>query len=104
MAAVNTNKIVVKLDSDLEDIIPGYLENRRKDLIVLRQAKLDGDFDVPRILGHRMKGSGAGYGFEEITGFGREIENGAKENNWGPIEGAMTAMEDYLDRLDMVFE
>lgn len=30
---VSKDQIVVKIDSDLKDLIPGYLQNRRNDIV-----------------------------------------------------------------------
>jgi hypothetical protein len=33
---VSKDQIVVKIDSDLKDLIPGYLQNRRNDIVNTR--------------------------------------------------------------------
>jgi DNA-binding NarL/FixJ family response regulator len=58
---------VVKIDRDLEDLIPGYLEKRLADVTSIREAAGKNDFEMIRVLGHTMKGSGGGYGFDRIT-------------------------------------
>ncbi|MDH3257475.1 MAG: hypothetical protein OEM27_07640, partial [Nitrospinota bacterium] len=58
-----SEKIRVRIDRDLQDLIPEYLKNRGKDLLAYRQALEEGDFDSIAVLGHSMKGSGGGYGF-----------------------------------------
>ena len=60
-------RIVVRIDKDLEDLIPGYIKNRHNDIESMHTALESGDFENIRILGHSMKGSGGGYGFDEIT-------------------------------------
>jgi PAS domain S-box-containing protein len=53
---------------------PKYLERRRAELEVLRQALDRGDFESIRRMGHDLKGTGKGYGFPEISGVGAELE------------------------------
>jgi hypothetical protein len=59
--------IIVYLDPELEDIVPGFLDNRRKDLQILTACTENGQLDMIRLLGHRMKGDGGGYGFKAIS-------------------------------------
>jgi len=43
----------------MEDIVPGYLEKRRAEIDTYRQALAGGDFDSIRMMGHKLKGTGA---------------------------------------------
>jgi HPt (histidine-containing phosphotransfer) domain-containing protein len=97
------NKILVQIDLDLEDIIPGYLENRRKDIIGLRKSVLENDYQNLRILGHRMKGSGAGYGFDQITEIGYKIEMAARSEDGQTILDATMELERYLDNVEITY-
>jgi HPt (histidine-containing phosphotransfer) domain-containing protein len=69
------DKILLKIDRDIEELIPGYLKNRRVDIDRISTAVDQGDFDTARILGHAMKGNGKSYGFEEISRIGLAIES-----------------------------
>jgi len=80
-----SGKWTVTVDEDLQDLIPGYLENRRKDAEELQKALARSDFEVIRVLGHKMKGSGGGYGFDEISEIGRALEDAAKQSQAGKI-------------------
>lgn len=100
---MSAERIPVTIDRDLEDIVPGYLENRRKELPELQNALDRGDFDTLRILGHRMKGSGAGYGFDRVTEIGRHIEEAAK-NQVGPIiQTQIEELSSYLERVEVTY-
>ncbi|MCC2667778.1 MAG: putative cytosolic protein, partial [Armatimonadetes bacterium] len=65
---------VVYADPDISDLIPGFLQNRRRDVDALRQALERQDFAALAMMGHTMKGAGAGYGFERITEIGGDLE------------------------------
>ena len=97
-------KITVRIDRDLEEIAPGYLENRRKDLLLLPQALERQDYDGLKVLGHRMKGSGAGYGFDGITDIGRSVEDAAKKQNPEGVKSAIAELATYLERVVVVYE
>ncbi|MCX5825837.1 MAG: hypothetical protein NTY86_20730 [Deltaproteobacteria bacterium] len=67
------------VDPDLADLIPGYLANRKKDIAAIHAALEKKALYTVRMLGHNMKGSGVGYGFETITDIGMMMEKAAKE-------------------------
>lgn len=96
-------KIVVHIDEDLAEIAPGYLENRIKDLEELPRALAEGNFQTLRVLGHRMKGSGAGYGFDGISEIGRAIEDAAKVEDGVGVERGIADLAAYLQRLEVVY-
>ncbi len=66
-----TQKVIVEVDADLADLVPNFLANRQKDLQQIAAALERADNDALRIIGHNMKGVGGGYGFSDITEFGK---------------------------------
>ena len=50
-----------------------------------------------------MKGSGGGYGFDEITDIGFKIETAAKEKNAGEILRQVHDLSDYLEKVEVVY-
>lgn len=97
-------KIVVQVDADLEDLIPGYLQNRRQDVDPILEAVDKQDFETIRVLGHTMKGTGGGYGFDAITEIGRDLETAAKEANVLAIRQKAAALLAYLQAVEVVFQ
>ena len=97
-------KIIVHGDAELEDLIPGFLENRRKDVKTLEMAMGKGDYETIRILGHSMKGSGGGYGFDIITDIGRSLEEAAKVMNPDEILRCVNELSYYLERVEVAYE
>jgi HPt (histidine-containing phosphotransfer) domain-containing protein len=97
-------KTVVKVDEDLQDLIPGYLENRFKDIAAIQEHLAQGDYEAIRSIGHKMKGSGGGYGFDEITNIGRAMEEAAKIGNREEINTQAEALKSYLDRIEIVYQ
>jgi len=94
--------IVVKVDEDLFDLVPGYLKNRRQDIENMRARLAEGDFESVQSKGHSMKGSGGGYGFAEITEIGGLIEKAAKEKNGVAVGELIIRLEDYLCNIEVV--
>ncbi|HZC67063.1 MAG TPA: Hpt domain-containing protein [Nitrospirales bacterium] len=67
-------KILVRVDPEIAELIPGFLANRRKDVTAMLDAVQRSDFETVRLLGHSMKGAGGGYGFDAITVIGGALE------------------------------
>ncbi len=99
-----SEEIVVVVDSDLEDLTPGFLENRQNDIVeITRLVEVD-DFSEVQRLGHSMKGSGGGYGFEEISNIGSEIEEAAKTSDKETVLVMTEKLENYLSCVKVVYE
>jgi HPt (histidine-containing phosphotransfer) domain-containing protein len=84
------------------ELAPWYFEKRRTDLVALVVALQAGDYDAIRIRGHDMKGSGAGYGLDAIAKIGAALEAAAKKESDGPIGMQISALGDYLERVEVV--
>ena len=99
-----SKKIRVRIDSELQDLIPGYLENRGKDLLVYQQALEKDNFDAIAVLGHSMKGSGGGYGFNDLSSIGRAIEKAAKNRDKESVRQSIIDLTDFLKKLEVVYD
>ena len=99
----STDQITVRIDADLQDIVPIFLANRQKDLQALHSALAKHDFDAIRVLGHRMKGDGGGYGFERITEIGGVMELAASRRDHSAIERHTVELEDFLTRVKVIY-
>jgi HPt (histidine-containing phosphotransfer) domain-containing protein len=103
MASENENHKVI-VAKDLEDLIPVFMGNRHKEVESLRVALAASDFAQLRHLGHRMKGVGNSYGFERVSLFGKQIEDGARTEDRAAIESCIAAYRDYLARVEICYE
>jgi HPt (histidine-containing phosphotransfer) domain-containing protein len=98
-----TDQVTVWIDRDLEDLVPNFLANRRKDLQTIRQSLATRDFESIRMLSHRMKGDGGGYGFDRITEIGGGMELAASRGDLTAIEQCIRELEDFLGRVTIVY-
>ena len=96
--------ITVTVAKDLEDLVPTFMKNRAKELKTLRAALAAGDMEQLRQLGHRMKGVGTSYGFEQVSVLGKQIEDGAKSRDLPDLEASIVEYTDYLARVKIVYE
>jgi HPt (histidine-containing phosphotransfer) domain-containing protein len=100
----NDKKIIIQVDSDLEDLIPGFLDNRQRDITTIFDALRRNDYDSIAKTGHTMKGVGGGYGFDAITDIGGSIEQAAKQKDPVKIKHCLSKLSNYLQRIEIVFE
>ena len=101
---MSENNIIVHIDIDLEDLIPGFLDNRQKDIQKLEQALENQDFETLRSIGHNLKGVGGGYGFHDMTIFGAAIEESAKENKLDIVNENVKKLSHYLSSIEIIYE
>ena len=95
---------VVVIDADLEPLIPGYMERRNEDIAALATALKDGDFSAIQGIGHNLKGSGAGYGFDDISTFGGSLEQAGKDADKDSAKSAFESLRDYLEQIELRYE
>ena len=96
-----SERIIVRVDPALKALIPRYLENRRADVDDSRRALERDDYETIRVIGHRMKGNGAGYGFDRLSELGAVLERAAVSRNAEAILACVADVADYLDRVEV---
>jgi PAS domain S-box-containing protein len=103
-AAEPSEKITVHVDADLEDLIPEFMKNRRKDILALSEAIEAKDFEAIRVIGHTLKGVGGGYGFHFLTDMGLSLETAAREENGAGIERLIEELSNVIQSVEVVYE
>lgn len=83
----------------ITDRIPAYLDGRRADLEALHRALQENDLAGIQDIAHKMKGTGASYGFGEITEIGSRMEAAVKAANRAEIEACIAALHDWLNSI-----
>ncbi len=99
-----SEKITVKVDIDLEDLIPGFMQRRREDVKSLKASLSAGELDKIRITGHSMKGTGGGYGFDDLSQMGAELEKAALAGDADEISALVDRLERYLENVIIEYE
>jgi len=102
-AAGDEGPIVVHIDQDLSDLVPGFLSRKREDARAVLAAAEHHDPEAIARLGHKMKGEGGSYGLEAITDIGRELEQAGKDNNFDKARRLGGDLLNFLDRLEIVY-
>ena len=94
--------LTVEIDPDLEDLIPVFMSRRRYDLVLLHRHLEIGDFEAIRALGHTLKGTAAGYGFEILSQIGARIEDAANRGDPTGVTKCADEMKTHLDTVRLV--
>ena len=76
----------VQIDKDIEELIPGYLEGREKELRELKDLASSESFNEVSIVGHKLKGNAGSYGFDQMSEIGKELEDGGNAKDIEQID------------------
>ena len=99
-SVVRLGREVLSRDPDpapaFESLRTEYLENRVHELAVLAAALRRADFAALKTAAHNLKGTGAAYGFAELTELGRALEAAAQEGDALRAEVLLSKTEFYL--------
>lgn len=93
----------VLIDRQFEELMPAFMENRRKDLHALRVALQSDDLEGLRLLGDRIKSVGGSYGFVRVAALGRLIEDSAKKANRAALHTLVEQYAQYLGAVEIRF-
>ncbi len=94
---------VIEVSAELKEIVPGFLANKRRDLLLLRAALEGGDYAGLQRLGHALKGEGGSYGFDTISELGAGLEQAARQNDARALEELIASLSRYLDGVSVVY-
>ena len=97
------NGITLYIDQGLEEIVPGFLENRRRDAQTLETALQESNLAQIQLIGHRMRGDGGGYGFDAISELGAGLEQAAAREDRDAIRRHTAKLIDFLVRVNVVY-
>ena len=93
----------VRVDGRLKEILPGYLERQREAARGLPASLEGGDYESIGVFGHRLKGSGSGYGLDRLSQIGAALEEAALARDDARIREESRRLEDFLARLSIVY-
>jgi HPt (histidine-containing phosphotransfer) domain-containing protein len=94
----------VTLARDFQDLIPEFIENRRRELEELRGALAASRYERLSELGHRMRGIGTSYGFDRVSILGGQIEDQARIADREGLAACIAEYAEYLERVKVVYE
>ena len=95
---------VVYIDPILRELIPGFLQNRWREIDEMKYLIENSQYKQIEIYGHSMKGYGAGYGFTDISHIGKCLEEAASNENRDEIVRLLHKLSTYLDEADIRYK
>lgn len=95
------DRIVVRIDPELMEIIPDFFAFRYKDITTIVSLVERGDFTAIKTIGHNLKGAGGGFGFDAISDIGKKIEQAAENSSAIDINSCVAELADYLRRVEV---
>ena len=94
---------VIRADPYMAQHIPRFLENRRAEMVTVREAARIGDLAVVKAFGHKLKGSGGTFGFDELSVLGERLEQAAHESNRIELLRIVDEIVWYVDHVQVVY-
>lgn len=93
--------IRIRIDADLFEIIPAYLDTLNRSTADMKKALAHGDHGVIMRIGHQMKGEGAAFGLDEISVIGKRLQSAAETGDTHAMHADLDVLDDYLARLEL---
>jgi CheY-like chemotaxis protein len=86
-------------DPEIAPLVPSFLDNRREELLMYREALEHGDYSRIQSSAHKMKGTGRGYGLAAISRIGSDLELAAHEKDVAAMRRLIDELDAYLQRV-----
>ena len=96
-------KFIVRVDKYLADIVPSYLKGRRDELPVIDELIGKEDFAGLKAIGHRLHGSGGGFGLDFLTELGKRMEVSAAASDKAVLAAQAAELKDFLENLEIEY-
>jgi HPt (histidine-containing phosphotransfer) domain-containing protein len=100
---VQAEKVWVQTPPGLRaSMVTDYIQRYLAGLPAAKASLAGLDHDALRVYGHRLKGSGGGYGVPRLTEFGALIEDAARRGDTEALQNQFAELEAYLGRLEVI--
>lgn len=94
-------KVKVEIDADLQDLVPQFVENRKKDIDSFELFIEKNDLTAIAQLAHKVKGAAAGYGFTELSQLAAEMEKAVKAGDQHALPEILNKMRIHFLNIDI---
>ena len=84
-------------DPEFQELIRQYIQYLAENLPELKQNLAAKDLLKIQKFGHNLKGSGGGYGLNDMSKVGQQIEETAKAQKVDQLDELITKFEELLD-------
>ena len=97
-------EIPVRVSPSLAGLMPRFLAQCRREAVEIRRALEEGNLVAARAIGHTLTGAGGGYGLDEISLLGAEIDRAARSGDAQAVLRFVERLDEYLERVRPVFD
>jgi CheY-like chemotaxis protein len=95
-----TDHDVVRIDdAEIAPLVPTFIEHRKAEVAMYREALSEGELGRIQSSAHKMKGTGRGYGLDVVSRIGGELEIAAHEMDVPRISALIDELDAYLQRV-----
>jgi PAS domain S-box-containing protein len=85
-----------QVEEEVTELVPDYLEARRMEVGQVAQMLHDGDFPRISVLAHNLAGTGASFGFPDLSRLGRLMEEAAIKKDDDLLRNALDQITVWL--------
>lgn len=93
---------IIQPEPEIEDLVPTFMGNRFKELGQMEQAEGRSDDEEIRRLAHLWKGICRPYGFVELEGLSRDLEDAAKDGDRDRVRSIIAHIKTCLNNVRIV--
>jgi CheY-like chemotaxis protein/HPt (histidine-containing phosphotransfer) domain-containing protein len=93
---------LVMVDPLIADLVPAFLDGRRRDLSAIDASLADGDLEALAAIGHTIRGIAGSYGFRRIGEMGSELEAYARAGDLDRLRRLREELAAHLERVRVV--
>ena len=86
-------------DPEIAPLVPQFIEHRKAEVAMYREAMADGELARIQASAHKMKGTGRGYGLDAISRIGGDLEVAAHEKDVSRMTELIDELDAYLQRV-----
>ncbi len=92
------------IDIELQEITPGFLENRKNDLKSIQEALTAKDLASVEVISHKIAGNAGSYGFHDLGDIGKRMEEAAQAKDIDIISQELKKMKTYLSDIKIEYK
>lgn len=86
-------------DPDFEEILQMFVESIPEKQKTFRESFLQGEWNSLKTQAHQLKGSGGGYGYDELSIEAANLERACQSQDIDQIGQALNSLLNYMGRI-----
>ncbi|MCH8013159.1 MAG: hypothetical protein IIA61_14670 [Candidatus Marinimicrobia bacterium] len=83
-------------DPEFQELIRSYLDYLMDSLVKFKVNCVERNYSKIQKFAHNLKGSGGGYGFDDLTQLGNDISSTAKREDANKLDSLVKELEDLI--------